>query len=180
MAERAGAEPSPFQVLGLPEQFDLDAGQIETAWMRRAARAHPDRGGNAGAGGGGEEAESLRMIAKVNEAHRVLADPERRAEALLVLKGGASREQDNALPEGFLGEIFGVRQDMEEALASSDAAQREEFERWSRERRAQYISSVREQFARLGTPGDPAGLRELRRTLNAWRYIERMIEQLRG
>ncbi len=162
---------SPFEVLGFEARFDLDPAAIDSAWLRAAAMCHPDRVGDGASGGG-------RTVAAVNRARAVLIDPERRAEALVTHFGGASREEDNALPEGFLAEIFSVRQEMEEAKESGDREQIAAFERWADGRRGDYIREVAEQFDAVGSPPQTERLAQIRRTLNAWRYIERMIEQL--
>lgn len=173
-ADSGTADPAsnPFRVLGLPERFDLSRELIESAWMRAAAKAHPDRVGDGAAG-------SLRTIAEVNASHAVLTEPERRAEALLVLKGGAARDQDKSLPDGFLMEIFQTRQALEEAVASGETSRIEEFDRWAQEQREGYLETVGRAFAELGEPAESSRLESIRRTLNAWRYIERMIEQVR-
>ncbi|MCA9281605.1 MAG: hypothetical protein H6812_08420 [Phycisphaeraceae bacterium] len=166
-----GSGTSPFGVLGLVARFDLDPAAIDSAWLRAAAMCHPDRVGDEASGGG-------RTIAAVNRARAALSDPERRAEALLTHLGGASREEDNALPEGFLMEIFSVRQELEEAKETGDGERIASFERWADGRREEYIREVSERFNAVGSPPQAERLAQIRRTLNAWRYIERMIEQL--
>jgi curved DNA-binding protein CbpA len=55
-----------YEVLGIEESATL--GEIKAAWRRANSRAHPDREG------GSHEAQ-----ARVNEAYRILSDPEERA-----------------------------------------------------------------------------------------------------
>lgn len=106
-------------------------------------------------------------MAELNEAKRVLEDPERRANALLAKLGGPSKEEDRSLPEGFLMEMMEVREQMEE----DGAAGRGKWEEWAKERRGEAIEEVGAMFRERR-------LAEVRRRLNAWRYIERMMEQL--
>ena len=60
----------------------------------------------------------------------------------------------------------------------ADRARLAEFESWAEGMRERYICEVGRQFESVGMAPDTARLAEIRRTLNAWRYIERMIEQL--
>lgn len=170
------ARRDAFDILGVAAQFNLDLPAVQRAYLARSADVHPDR---AGVEGGGAEA-SEQLAAELNDAKRVLEDPERRANALLARLGGPSKEADRSLPDGFLMEMMELREAAEAAGASGDAA---EVDRWianAERRRKGHIESVGSAFATLGTV--PAGdqLRAIRRELNAWRYIERMIEQLDG
>jgi molecular chaperone HscB len=161
-----------FDSLGLEPRFNLDAEAIDRAYFARSATLHPDVATNPDAG---------REMAALNEARRTLADPEARADALLRRLGGPSREQERGLPEGFLGEIMELRQEIEAALASGDPAQRRRWQAWAAEQRLETIAEVGGLFAALapgGGPVAPEALRAIRVRLNAWRYIERLIEQL--
>lgn len=152
-----------FDLLGIEPRFDLDAGEVQRAWLTRAAQSHPDL---APAGGSADPAQ-------LNQARAELADPERRANLLLARRGGPGPE-DRSLPDGFLEQMFEVRARMEQDLAEGGGVARERLEAWANERRDEYIARVGALFAL----GDEASLREIRTQLNAWRYIERMIEQL--
>jgi molecular chaperone HscB len=166
----------PFEALGLPRRFDLDARDIRRAWLARAADLHPDRA--QGAAGGADEGEVARRAALLNDAKRTLEDPERRADALLVLLGGPAREEEKSLPPAFLMEVMEVREALEDAAASGDAGRITEHEAWADARRAALIDEVAGALAALTEPPDPGALRDIRVTLNAWRYIERMREQI--
>jgi len=165
--------PDPYDALGLEPRFDLADTEIERAYLSRVASAHPD----AGAGAGGADPAAL------NEARVALLDPERRAGALLARLGGPSASDHKALPDGFLMEIMEVRTEIEGAIASGGEAEREKWERWADEQRAGFIAELTPMFARAGervASGEDASdtLTEIRVRLNAWRYIERLIEQL--
>jgi molecular chaperone HscB len=169
------AKSDPFALLGLPRSFDVDPRALQSAYLKRSAALHPDRFRDPLA-----QAEAQREAAALNDARAILADDEQRANTLLALLGGPAKEQDKSLPDGFLIEMLEVRQDMEAALASSDANERLRLERWARDRRAQHITAVRELFASISEPDAANAPRfaAIRQQLNAWRYIERMIEQL--
>lgn len=156
-----------FDILGLPVRMDLQPDQVERAYLRRAAGAHPD------AAGAGDDSAS----AELNAARSDLIDPETRANLVLARLGGPNKEQDRSLPEGFLAFIMERREALDECLASGDRAGRAEFEAWVRAERARYASEL---AAVLGDTPDEDARRGARRLLNAWRYIERFAEQLRG
>jgi molecular chaperone HscB len=163
----------PFSLLGLPRRYDLDRSVIDAAYLRAVSALHPDRIADPV-----ERAEAAGRAAEVNDARALLVDDEQRANALLGLLGGPGREEDKSLPDGFLMEIMEVRQELEAAIASADDAERERFERWADDERVRYRAEVTERFAAAASDPDPAVLAAIRTRLNAWRYIERMIESL--
>lgn len=166
--------PDPFDLLGLPPSFDLNAGQIARAHRKASASAHPDRNPSAPDAG----SEAARTTARLNHARRTLENDELRANALLERLGGPPKNREKALPDGFLIEIMRTRLAVEEALGSGDPAARETCESEAEAEREKWIHDVRAAFAALGDPPDPAQLTAIRVKLNAWRYIERLIEQL--
>lgn len=162
--------PDPFDMLGLAPRFDLMPDQVERAYLARAAKVHPDLVGR------GEEAE--RQAAELAAARATLDDPESRANALLARLGGPSKEADRSLPAGFLATIMELREQVEEAMASGDPVERKRQQGFAQERRREYMERVGGLFQAYETSHDSAVLASIRRELNAWRYIERLIEQL--
>lgn len=169
---RRGMTTNPFTLLGLPARFDLREDEIRAAWLRRAAAAHPDRAPTL------DEDEQARAAAAYNDARRTLEDPERRANALLAHLGGPSKEADRSLPPSFLPEIMALREALAEAKTDADAARIEELRAAASARREAHIERVAAHFNAAGNPTDPALLADIRRELNAWRYVERMLEQI--
>ena len=162
-------ESDAFEILGLEPAFDLTRSSIESAYLSRIAGAHPDLGDD-------READAARL----NDARRALLNDERRANLALCAIGGASASEDASLPEGFLFEIMDVRTEIEGAIESGDEGERARQEAWAAGERARYRETALGLFARVGEEGAEKGelLAEIRRVLNAWRYIERLIEQL--
>jgi curved DNA-binding protein CbpA len=158
--------PDPFDTLGVPPTFDLTPAQLRTAFLARSGQLHPDV-----AAGAESEAAAL------NEAKRALDDPESRAEALLARLGGPAKHQDRSLPPAFLQEMLEIREQIDASRATPGGV--EQWERWAAERRSQHIESVAYLFRNMD-PGRPdeSALRAVRRELNMWRYVERLIEQL--
>ncbi|MBX3385144.1 MAG: hypothetical protein KF768_01085 [Phycisphaeraceae bacterium] len=168
----------PFASLGLERRFDLDAAAIQRAFAVRSADVHARDA---------SEDERDSTLSEINRAKALIEHPESRADTLLLLLGGPTRETERSLPDGFLQEMMEVRQTMEEeieAASESDArAVSDKWEVWAEARRAGHEARVAAMFREGCSSGDQpsrAALRAIRRELNAWRYIERMIEQLDG
>ncbi len=167
------SEPTdPFRALGLEPRFDLSRQQIESAYLARIAGAHPDHAGNTEPGTGPD-------AAALNDARRALLSDERRANLVLAHLGGPSASDNKDLPDGFLFEIMDVRTQVEAAIGSGGDEERTKWQAWADEQRAAYTAAIASLFERAHSDADPTqALTEARRTLNAWRYIERLIEQL--
>ncbi len=163
-------DQDPFAVLGLPARFDLPPEVVRRAHMALIAQAHPDVAVG--------DAESESLVARLNSARADLEDPERRASALLARFGGPSKEQDRSLPPGFLLEIMETREAVEAAIAAGDAQETARWRAWAADQRRAYVARVGGLFAALADPPAPPSLAGIRLELNAWRYIERLIEQL--
>ena len=146
-------------------------------WLKQSAMLHPDRIRDPL-----ERMDAADRLAELNDARLTLADDERRANALHALLGGPSARDDQSLPDGFLMEIMEVREAMETALSDEGDAGRSRFESWAQDRRVQHLSAITTGFETLESLDSEtdrsAALRAVRVELNAWRYIERMIEQL--
>lgn len=106
---------------------------------------------------------------------------ELRADALLGLLSGASKEADRTLPPMFLQEMMELRETIEEDLASDREAAMAKWVAWAAERRREHERSVGELFQRIAMQegsARAATLKAIRVELNMWRYAERLIEQL--
>lgn len=168
----------PWAQLGLPRTYVIDPAAVRRAYLARAGSIHPDHSPL-------DEESAAAQSAALNRAKAILDDPERRAGELLRLLGGPSKEDDRSLPPAFLMEMMEVRERLETERTDAD---RERWEAWGRERRAAHQSEVARLFQRLDTtppnpstdPPNPARasiLKSIRTELNAWRYIERLLEQ---
>lgn len=163
-------DSNPFDALGLPMSFDLDAAAVERAYLGRLRSAHPDAGGADDAGG--------IDAAGLNRARVVLLDAEQRANRLLEALGGPAALACKDLPGGFLMEMMTRREEIEEQIAEGGSAARTNWESWAHDERTQYTESASVLFSELGEAPDSEKLTQVRVLLNAWRYIERLIEQL--
>lgn len=171
------SKDDPFAILGLPRTLSLTSEQIQRAYLVRMAGAHPDVGADAGLGGDADADEAASIAAAgLNDARRTLSHPERRAIALytlLSLDAGhvPHAKADSALPPGFLMEIMSTREEIEAAVAAGNRADIERWRAWALAQRTEYLAAV----GALLEARDFAGAKQ---QLNAWRYIERLIEQL--
>lgn len=174
----------PFDTLGLPARFDLDRGAIEAAYLSRAAAAHPDHGR-------AEGVDEEGAIARLNAARGTLLDAEKRARAVLSRLGGGAPAgaggggggggggEERALPPGFLEAMMEARERMEAERGQPRSAER--WEAWAEERRAGHVREVGRLLAEAGAMAEGQRgplLSRVRRELNAWRYVERMLEQI--
>ena len=160
----------PFAVLGVEPRFDLDMDRLHARFIELSARTHPDRFADPL-----EQAEATDRASRLNEAYRILTEPEKRADALLRLHGGPAREDDKSLPPDLLMQMMEVRERMEEAVASRDADELAELRQWAEDQRREHLARVAKLFDG-GVTNDSA--KAIRLELNALRYFERMIEQM--
>lgn len=168
--ESSGVFADPFSVFGLPVAFDVDQAALRRAWLRETSRLHPDRPD--------APPDAADRLAAINRAKSELERPESRARAVLRAMGEPDPSGKDALPPGFLMEMLEVRESMEAAKATGDAARLAEFESWAREQRGAYEGAFRERLVAAASPPTETDRRDLRGLLNCWRYIERMIEQM--
>lgn len=166
-------QENPFRTLGLTPCYEINQDQVQHAYLERLALAHPDAGELAGVERGNEH-----DAAALNQARDTLLSHERRAVALLALLGGPDASACKDLPDGFLMEIMGRREEIEEQLSAGGEDARQRWEDWAQDERARYRQSVGALFAALGEGRSAESLSRIRIELNAWRYIERLIEQL--
>ena len=178
---------NPFQILGLPEQFAVSPDQIQRAYLQRLSSAHPDlaAGGIGAVGGSPDSTDSSGSLntdpATLNTARDTLLDDEARANLMLALVEGPP-PSDHTLPDGYLMEMMQLRTQIEEELApqSEDPGEaRHRWQSWASARRKETIETISELFNQLNTDDRPDQIKQAIRTqLNAWRYTQRLIEQL--
>jgi molecular chaperone HscB len=161
-----------FERLGLPRRFSLDDAEIERHYLARSREVHPDF---FQLGGGLEQRASLELSAALNEAYGALRDPFRRAEYLLQLEGGPSPSEMKEMPAVFLEEMLELRMEIEEIKQKPDSSEFAVIEQQLELRR----NRLTEQIGDLFKPSaGPNRLKEIRRLLNAGRYVQGLIRDL--
>jgi len=167
-----------FERLGLPRRFDLEPAALERAYLAHSREVHPDFHQ---LGGSSQQRASLEAASAVNEAYATLRDPFRRAEYLLQREGGPSAAELKEMPAAFLEEMLDLRMVIEELKEGGpDAPELVRMEDQLEARRGGLLARVGETFGRLSTADRAAGLKEVRQLLNAIKYIQGLLRDLRG
>ncbi len=107
-----------FQLLGLPQQFELDLAELSKRYRSLQQTVHPDRFS------GGGERERLLAVQKssqINEAFEVLRSPTQRAGYLLKLAGVNSDLSSTTFSDtAFLMQQMQLREELSELGAAAD------------------------------------------------------------
>lgn len=174
MENRSVSSVDFFERLGLPRQFELEREAIEQAYLERAQAAHPDRFASAGSGA---QRAAMEASAALNEAHRVIRDPVRRAEYLCTLAGidvdsNDPRQGAPAMGQAFLLEMIERREALEDARgqgAAALAAMRSGVE--------DELDAALDAAARALAGDDP---QDAARHLVVRRYLQRLLDEIDG
>ena len=168
-----------FERLGLPRRFLLDEREVEQQYLDRSRQVHPDFHQ---LGSSSEQNASLELTARLNEAYAVLRDPFKRAEYLLALEGGPSASEQKEMPAEFLEEVLELRMEIEELkVQPAESPARQAMTGQLQNRRAAMLEEIAGDFAKLERDGDrPVQLRSLRRRLNALKYVQNLLRDLKS
>lgn len=181
---RTDAEPTPFEVLGLEPAWAVDRADLRRRLLRFSRLTHPDYHGTAEPA---VRALAEANSARLNDAHELLADDARRADWLVSWLGGPSEKEERAMPRAFLMEVLEWNEALEEAGASPPgSAPRAALDALHDEletRRVQTLDRVAAALTPLPASRSRSGaerLTEVRRELNALRYLDRALAQIRA
>lgn len=155
-----------FALFGLPRGFDLDRSRLESAYLQLARLTHPDFAG----ADPESQAQAMELSARVNEAYRILSDDLLRGVYLLEGMGESPGEGDQSLPDGFLESILELREELQSAQEIGNVTAVVRIETRLGELRLQYVTRIAEFFRQSGP------VAEIRRQLNALRYIQRTLD----
>lgn len=172
-----------FARFGLPRRLEVDRQALERAYQRESFRLHPDL---LAAAPPEERQHAQQAAADLNEAYRILADDTERAAYLLGLlvaeAQGAGRFppgatlNTEALPPGFLQEMFGLQEAVDEAgTAAAQAA----LQAPVMARRAATLAERSRLFDQAAAAGDAGILQAIQSNLNQEKYLLRLLERLR-
>jgi molecular chaperone HscB len=110
----------PFATLGVEPRFDLDLGEVAQRHRELSRALHPDRYTGAPAT---ERRLALSRAIEVNDAFRLVKDPIRRAEALLVRAGVPVGETSEPKPSpALLMDMMEQREELGAARRAKDLA----------------------------------------------------------
>jgi molecular chaperone HscB len=164
----------PFDLLGLEPRFAIDVSLLEQRHRDLSKALHPDRYAGAPAA---ERRLSLSRAIDVNEAMRILRDPVRRAEALLVRAGVAVGEvAEPKPPASLLMEMMEVREELAEARRAQDSARIAKLADGMKRRQ----SEVERELGRLfdGIPRDDQSIAGALPALGELRYVRRFLDEV--
>ena len=175
----AAAVADHFTLLDLPRRFDLDPEEIQRKFLALSRHAHPDFHAS-----DTPEVQQLHLqvSASLNEAYRTLKDPASRAAYLLALFGGRSSADDKSVPDGFLGTMMMMQEELADALEAEDKT---EIARIAEVLKTQHDGLIRrigvlfeqyqESVSCKAVVDDLLG--ELRQQLNAVSYVKKLLSQ---
>jgi molecular chaperone HscB len=155
-----------FELLGLPERYDLDAAVIERAFFERSKETHPDRFASAPAS---ERVAALSRSRALNDAYQVVKNPIARAEYLLVRGGVTIGDNERVEPE-LLMEILELREELAQARVAKQLVEVDRLRAAMAERRDAAVGTLDALFAR-------GELTEIKRQLIVLRYLDRYIDE---
>ena len=172
-------EPTPFAIFGRPVIWDIDQAALKKDLLALARLCHPDFHGLANSA---RQQLAEQHSARVNHAHEVLARPFLRADWIVTHLNGPSEKDERQMPQSFLMEVMEWNEQMEEADATpAGSPEREALKDLGDEldrERAGHLESIGQRLSPLPASGD-ACLADLRRELNAVRYLSRALWRIR-
>jgi len=171
-----------FTLLGLPRRFDLDTDEIRGKFVALSRHAHPDFHA---ADTPEVQHLHLQVSAALNDAYRTLSDPAARASYLLGLFGGKSSAEDKSVPDGFLGTMMMMQEELADAVSDGDS---EEIARIGDVLQTQHdglmrrVSTLFEQYQESVSCKAVSDdlLDELRKQLNAISYVKKLLSEARN
>ena len=175
----AGAEVDYFTLLGLPQRFDLSAEEVRKSFRALNRHAHPDFHGNDTPE---VQALSLRLSANVNDAFRILSDPANRANYLLEVLGGPSLTVDKSVPDGFLGTMMMMQEEIADSAESGNTAELPRIREVLQTQHDGLMNRIIGLFEEYQKSVDCEAVRQdllgqIRRQLNAVSYVKKLLSQ---
>ena len=173
----AAAMTDYFTLLGLAQRFDLDEGELHEKYVALSRHAHPDLHTE-----DSPEVQQLHLqvSAAVNDAYSTLKDAAARASYLLGLLGGKSSAQDKSVPDGFLGTMMMMQEEIADAKAAGDSAELERLRKVLQTQHDGLLRRIAALFAELQQAVACEAVRadllgEIRKQLNAVSYVKKLL-----
>lgn len=166
----------PFATLGLAARYDLDPAELESHYRELQKALHPDK--HAGAPASQRRMTLLKAV-EVNEAYRTLRDDIKRAEALLVLHGGATLAgQREAADPDLLMEVMELRETLSDAKSRRDASEIKRLAERVDGLRLAVRAELSAAFAALSGAPVPAQLARLQASVSRLKYYQRFLDEV--
>jgi molecular chaperone HscB len=129
-----------FELFQLPARFDIDMNALDSAYREVQGRVHPDRFVNAT---DAEKRVAMQWATRANEAYQTLRNPQKRAQYLCEINGvDLQTESNTAMPMDFLMEQMELREALDDARATEDAAALDAIDARLRGERKSRLSQV--------------------------------------
>jgi molecular chaperone HscB len=164
---------NPFEVFGLPLAYTLDTAELKRRLLRFTRLVHPDFFATAGEE---QRVRAEQASANLNAAHELLASDASRADWIVRRFGGPDESAERSMPKEFLMEVLEWNETLDAGRAAPPgSAERAAVLRLAdelEERRAQLFQSIARRLGDLPALDGPT-LREVRKELNAARYVEK-------
>ena len=164
-----------FEILGLAPCYPLQRAALDAAYERLSLENHPDL---FAAAGNAERARAERITAELNEAYRVVASESERAAYLLGVLRGERELDGNALPEGFLQEMFFLQEEVEELGEEADGQRKAALAEPVNENKRKLLAEREELFAKSEENGSLEVLQAIQTNLNCEKYFNRLLKRL--
>jgi molecular chaperone HscB len=145
---------TPFILLGLQKQFQLDPQALEKAYFDAQKRAHPDQFAQASPE---EKRKAIELSTQINQAYLILKDPLKRAEYLLEAAGFEPLTHDPHI----LAEMLEWRERQESGEDISPSLSKEE---------ARLMKALHEAFEEKKYP-------LIQRIIYHLKYIQKMLKE---
>ena len=165
-----------FKVMGLPHCFEIDSEELENLYQRLSLGMHPDFFGEAPEK---QKRLSEKSSVMLNAAYSTLREPASRARYLLLLLAREKNLQTDALPEGFLQEMFIFQESLDEMLESGDQSALCKMNEDLQNRHTFNESNYGALFKKFeNSPENHEILQHLQTQLNAERYLRRLLDRI--
>lgn len=163
-----------YEALGLEESYSIDPPALESRFQQLVVELHPDFYTSADRR---EQHQSEISSALLNRAVETLRDPVSRANYLLPRLAHGTPLDERRLPPGFLEEMFVLQESLDDLLDSGapEAIGRTRTE--LQERYQTLLSDLPKHFRQAEAATEPEPLQALQTTLNAERYLRRLLER---
>ena len=160
-------QSTDFELFDVPARFAQDAAQLDARWKALQREAHPDR---FAAQGPAAQRVAMQWSARINEAHRRLKDPMRRAAYLCELHGAPiDAERNTAMPPEFRMQQMELREALDEA---DDAASMDQIDQQSASLRRELLQKIERQ---IDAEADwPAAAQSVR----ALMFLDRLADEI--
>lgn len=171
---------TPYELFGLELSWDMSEAELRKKLLRFSRLCHPDFFATSG-----EELKERaeKNSAELNEAFEVLSDDFRRANWLLGHLGGPSEQEERQMPQAFLMEVLDWNETLDEireqADPTRDNSRLEDLARDLGEQRGESMNEIAMLLDPIPAPNSPS-LMELRKLLNAIRYVDRTLAEIRA